>query len=261
MTLRANSRNANRLTLAMVSGLLMAIFAIARPALGQDSVQLTMVGDETIDPKERISGDAAVGIDFVSPGNKAELDLKKVFVYFYDEPEGQLHTQLTTVDGRYFAEFGTTHNGSLKGKWAQLELTLKTNEPLSTGFLDQNYDHDNEIAILVSDSGNPKKSFPVRWGKSCATDRVRLRVNAEGADAYIVSFAEKPKGALAKCSEASTKSHFKFDYNCDMRLEDLKKLKVLQVIRKRGATYERPIQIPLASFDKKAANRERDCGD
>ena len=121
--------------------------------------------------------------------------------------------------------------------------------------------HDREIAILVTDSGNPKKLFPVRWGNACATGHVRIRVNAEGADAYVVSFKEKPKGALARCIAASDKSQFKFDYNCDMRLEDMQKLKVLQVIRKRVATYEKPIPISLVAFDKETANSGQSCAD
>ena len=253
--------------LLAVGAALASVVLLPPTASAQDAVQLTMVGDETIDPNERISGDAAVGINFVLPdvdgGSRttAKFDIDAVYAYFYDEPVAPLRTQLTTVDGRYFAEFRTSYSGSLKGKWAKLELTLRTEQPLNTGFLGQNYDHDREIAILVTDSGNPKKLFPVRWGNACATGHVRIRVHAEGADAYVVSFKEKPKGGLAPCIAASDKSQFKFDYNCDMRLEDMQKLKVLQVIRKRGATYEKPIPISLVAFDKETANSGQSCAD
>jgi hypothetical protein len=242
---------------------------LAPAAAAQEPVELTMKGEETLDPKERISGDAAVGINFILPGNgggsgkKSKLELDAVYAYFYDEPHGVLQTTLTTVDGRYFAEFETSDSGIRKDDWAKLTLTRKDGQPLNTEFLEQNYDKDREIAILVTDSSTPAKSFPVRWGEPCATDEVRIRVNAEGADAYVVRFVEnsggKRKGALARCSEASDKSRFKFDYNCDMRIEDMQDLKALQVIRKRGSTYEKPIPIALAAFTKEAANDEK-CG-
>lgn len=260
----ASKSHGRKLAAAAVLASAVSLIPVAN---GQDLVQLTMVGDETIDPKERISGDAAVGINFILPGDmggsgeKAEFDTAAVYAYFYDEPVAPLTTQLTTVDGRYFAEFDTSYNGSLKGKWANLQLTLRNEQPLSTDFLKENYDPGQEIAILVTDSGNPKKSFPVRWGTNCATDDIRIRVNAEGADAYVVSFKGKPKGSLTRCVAASEKSQFKFDYNCDMRLEDMQRLKVLQVIRKRGATYEKPIPISLVGFDKDTANGERTCAD
>ena len=237
---------------------------LASTTCAQDLVELTMLGEETIDPKERISGNAAVGINFVGLAANDDASGKKigsVYAYFYDEPVAPLRTQLTTVDGRYFAEFDTSFSGNLKGKWANLRLKLRTDRPLSTEFLEQNYDRDREIAILVTDSSSPKKFYPVRWGDPCATDLIRIRVNAEGADAYVVSFQDKPKGALSRCSEASAKSQFKFDYNCDMRLQDIQKLKTLQVIRKRGATYEKPIPITLAAFDQGAANRRASCAD
>lgn len=245
---------------------LAAAMPLALVADAQEPVQLTMEGEETLDPKERISGDAAVGINFILPGNgggsgkKSGLQLDAVYAYFYDEPHGVLQTTLTTVDGRYFAEFETSYSGNLKNDWAKLTLTRKDGQPLNTDFLERNYDKDREIAILVTDSSKPAKSFPVRWGEPCATDKVRIRVNAEGADAYVVRFVEKPggnrKGTLARCAEASDKSQFKFDYNCDMQLADIAELETLQVIRKRGSTYEKPIPIALAAFTRETANKK-----
>lgn len=258
-------------------GALLASAAMPAPAAEpQKPVRLTMEGEETLDPKERISGDAAVGISFVVPdhqggsGKKPEFDIGVVYAYFYEKPLGLLQTTLTTVDGRYFAEFETSASSIRKDNWAELTLKLKGGKPLSKRFLEDNYDRDREIAILVTDSGDPdkdiaKKSFPVRWGRPCATDEIRIRVNAEGADAYVVRFLEesngKRKGALARCDEASDKSRFKFDYNCDMRIEDMQELKALQVIRKRGSTYEKPIPIALDAFSKESANDEECSAD
>lgn len=253
-------------------GAAMASAVALAPAIhAQEPVQLTMEGEEVLDPKERISGDAAVGINFITPGKrggggkKSGLQLDAVYAYFYDAPHGILQTTLTTVDGRYFAEFETSYSGIRKDDWAKLTLTRKDGQPLNTDFLEQNYDKDREIAILVTDSSTPAKSFPVRWGEPCATDEVRIRVNAEGADAYVVRFVEKAggkrKGALARCTEASEKSRFKFDYNCDMQLADMLELETLQVIRKRGSTYEKPIPIALTAFTKEAANDEKCSAD
>lgn len=254
-----------------VGAVLASAILLAPATNAQEPVQLTMEGEEVLDPKERISGDAAVGISFLVPDKggdsrkKPDLDIGVVYAYFYDKPIGALQTTLTTVDGRYFAEFETSASRIGKDDWAELTLRLKSGKPLSKGFLEDNYDRDREIAILVTDSGDPdndiaKKSFPVRWGRPCATDEIRIRVNAEGADAYVVRFIEnsngKRKGALARCDEASDKSQFKFDYNCDMRIEDMQQLKALQVIRKRGSTYEKPIPIALTAFSKDVANDE-----
>ena len=251
---------------SLASAALLTILAVSSGlAIAQDVVELTMVGEESIDPKERVSGNAAVGIDFVRTGagrhGNGKLDITRVYAYFHDEPVSPLQTRLTTVDGRYVAEFETSFNGSLKGKWANLQLKLIDDKPLNTKFLRDKYDQDQEIAILVTDSSKPRKSFPVRWGDACGTEQIRIRVNAEGADAYVVSFQDNPKGALARCSEASKKSHFKFDYNCDMHLADMQKLTQLQVIRKRGATYEKPIPIALSGFNQAAAYLERSCAE
>ena len=259
-----------------VGAVLASAILLAPATNAQEPVRLTMEGQETLDPKERISGDAAVGISFVVPddqggtGKKPKLDIGVVYAYFYEKPLGVLQTTMTTVDGRYFAEFETSASSIRKNAWAELTLKLKGGKPMSKSFLEDNYDRDREIAILVTDSGDPdnriaKKSFPVRWGRPCATDEIRIRVNAEGADAYVVRFLEnsngKPKGALARCDEASEKSRFKFDYNCDMRIEDMQQLKALQVIRKRGSTYEKPIPIALDAFNKDAANDEECSAD
>lgn len=238
---------------------------LAPAADAQEPVKVDMLGEEYLDPKERVSGDAAVGISYLVPdgqgGAGEEADIGVVYAYFYDKPYGDLQTTLTTVDGRYFAEFETSASRIRKDAWAELTLKLKDGKPLSTDFLEDRYDRDREIAILVTDSSTPAKSFPVRWGEPCATDTIRIRVNAEGADAYVVRFVkqgdEKPKGALARCDEASGKPQFKFDHNCDMRVEDMQQLEELQVIRKRGSTYEKPISIALNDFYKKSAYKNR----
>ncbi len=257
------SRLATCLAALLVAG------TVSCAAQAQEPVALSMKGDETIDPKERISGDATVGINFVQPNeddDATEFDIDGVYAYFYDEPVAPLRTQLTTVDGRYYAKFDTPESDIKKGEWARLELTLRTDQPLSTDFLVQNYDHAGEIAILVTDSSKPtNKSFPVRLGSWCATEHVRIRVNAEGADAYVVKFTRQPdgtsKGALARCNEASDKPQFKFDHNCDMALTDIGQLETLQVIRKRGSTYEKSIPIALGAFTTNTANGERNCGE
>ncbi len=221
---------------------------------------LPMVGTESIDPNERISGQATIGINFFKEGDQFDPDA--VWVYFEERPTGALKTQVTTVDGRYVFSASATPPSSpdLSGRWRRLQLSQEDGKkPLSTGFLRKNYDEDSEIAILVTDGAN--KAFPVRWGTGCATDYVRIRVNAEGANAYFVSFDNNEgKAEIRQCTKASSKTQFKFDHNCDMRLQDIEKLANLKIIRKRGATYEKPIPINIsAPPDAPTANASRDC--
>lgn len=246
-----------------VALMLSAVLSPAQDSPDEPIASLTMDGFENVDPKERISGAATVGINYFKNGD--EFNPNAIFVYFADTPVSQLTTQLTTVDGRYIAEFTTAgitvEDGAiLEGHWRHLKLNLEDQVPLNTDFLKRNYNQDSEIAMLVSDGGN--KAFPVRWGSPCATDYVRIRVNTEGADAYVVSFEDrdKEKGKLVRCDPASAKSQFKFDHFCDMHLQDIDNLDNVQIIRKRGATYEKAISVNISvPPNKDLANSSDQC--
>jgi len=250
---------------AIFMALAATLILIVQSSAAQDSEldTLTMDGTLAIDPNERISGQATVGINFYKEDEKFDPDT--VWVYFEDKPIGELKTQVTTVDGRYVlsASAMPREDSDLSGSWRRLQLRQKdTKEPLSTGFLKKNYnedDEDREIAILVTDENN--RAYPVRWGTGCATNDVRIRVNAEGADAYFVSFDnENSKAELRKCDRASDKTQFKFDHNCDMRLQDIDELDEVKIIRKRGATYETAIPVRISvPRHMSIANASREC--
>lgn len=257
-----------RYTALFVSFLMLA----AGPSsAADDESDIEMWGIEMIDPNEMVSGDAVVGINFRA--EKDVLDLNAVYVYFTDEPFRTIKAQLTTVDGRYLFEADPTPSPetSLKGQWRRLELKHRIEEgdfsaerPLNAAFLNKNYNLDREIAILVTDGNH--RAFPVRWGVECKTEIIRIRVNAEGADAYYIKLKEDKKGELIKCDEASEKSLFKFDHNCDMRWQDIpylaqnsNKIGEIQIIRKRGATYDESIPVNIGTPETQSAPVSQEC--
>ena len=234
-----------------------------------ESIVLIVTGIETIDPKERISGDATVGVNYLhkrKDDSEEEEDIfQNVWAYFEKKPTGNLKTQVTTVDGRYLFR-GTTPTKALpnlKGKWGMLSLERTDNKPLSVAFLKGKYDRRSDIAVLVTDHEN--YAFPVSWGKD-KSDAIRIHVNAEGADAYFIRYGPcKNEAELRKCATASEDSQFKFDHNCDMRVEDIGKLmKVnseVQIIRKRGATFDKSITVKISvpPPNPDATDSSKDC--
>ena len=207
-----------------------------------DSIpSLDMTGTEAIDPKETISGNAVVGISFYREDDRFNPD--NVYVYFTAPVGETLGTQLTTVDGRYVASFEPTKTPGPVEHWRKLNLTVKDGGSVNQRFL-AGYDSSDEVAMLVSDEDG--HAYPVRWGSACPLDSIRIRINAEGADAYFVQYdVATKKQKLAKCTPASSGSSFKYDHNCDVRLVDISKMKEFQIIRKRGATYEKPIPVAI----------------
>jgi hypothetical protein len=205
-----------------------------------------MAGSEAIDSKENVSGNAVVGVSFYNPKDSFNPDA--IYVYFKEPVDVSLGTQLTTVDGRYIGSFGPTDKSELVEKWRILNLTLKKDgRPVNRGFLAP-YGVSEEIAMLVTDGSG--QAYPLRWGSPCGLNSIRIQINAEGADAYYVKYYEetqeqKQKQKLEACTPASSESSFKFDHNCDVSLLDLSKMDVFQIIRKRGATYEKPISIKI----------------
>jgi hypothetical protein len=268
---------------------LLMLTAGQSPAQNDES-DIAMSGIEVIDPNEMVSGGAVVGINFHA--KEDVFDLNAVYVYFTDEPSEFIKAQLTTVDGRYVFEADPTHpTENLKGQWRRLSLKhrfeengSKVERPLNAAFLNENYnkengnkdgdeDLDREIAILVTDSNH--RAFPVRWGVKCETEIIRIRVNAEGADAYFIKLDDRddrnddePDATLVECDEASEKSLFKFDHNCDMRWQDVQYLAQnsatkgeIQIIRKRGATYDESIPVKIGTPESQSVPTLQNGGD
>ena len=213
---------------------------------------LSMEGTETIDAKERISGNAVVGLSFQDVCDP--FDPEDIHVYL-GRPAAQrsttvaLTTQLTTVDGRYV--FGakksdvTTDNG-----WHRLDLTKKPREQGEDGSLDKKFlkkYKGEQWAILVSDETG--RVYPVRCGCPNEGKKIRIQVNAEGADAYFPQLLGGER-KLAPCTRVERGSNFKFDHYCDLESQDINGVEKFPIIRKRGATFDKRIDIQTVIPEK-----------
>lgn len=206
---------------------------------------LTMTGVEKIDSKERISGNAVVGFSFTENCN--EFDPSSVYVYTGTGSETvELTTRLATVDGRYV--FNATKKGITPNGWYRLDLkkVVQPNDevvPLDAEFL-KNYPG-KKTAILVVDGGvdGVAQVYPVHCGCQGDLQKIRIQVNAEGADAYYPDLSgDKP--TLKSCSRVQDDSSFKFDYYCDVNAADVREVvDIYPIIRKRGATIAKPVTI------------------
>jgi hypothetical protein len=248
------SRSCSVISLALPAALLIcANVTFAQTPEDYGIPSLNMAGREAIDSKENVSGNAVVGVSFFNPDDSFNPDA--IYVYFEKPVDSSLRTQLTTVDGRYIGSFEPPNNSEPAEGWRILTLTVTEGSeprtmkedseavPVNRRFLAA-YDVSEALAMLVSDTDN--RIYPLRWGSPCALNSIRIRVNAEGADAYYVKYdKDAKKQKLEPCKPVSSGSSFKFDHNCDVSLLDISKMDVFQVIRKRGATYEKPIPIKI----------------
>jgi len=229
---------------SLVSAVLWAaIMLCAEQSLAQES--LLMEGPEKIDAKERISGNAVVGLKFQEVCDP--FDPEDIHVYLgrpatHSSTMVELTTQLTTVDGRYV--FGakkrdvTPDNG-----WHRLDLRKKPREQDEDGSLDKKFLEKykgEQWAILVSDETG--RVYPVRCGCPNELKKIRIQVNAEGADAYFPQLLDG-KRKLAPCTRVERGSNFKFDHYCDLELQDINGVEKFPIIRKRGATFDKRIDI------------------
>lgn len=190
---------------------------------------------EFLDPEERISGGAAVGVIFYDATDSLRLDA--AYVYFAEPVETALEMHLATVDGRYLATFDYEPVSPISG-WVRLNLSLSKPEFL------RNYDL-NEIALLMTNA-DTGVAYPVRWGEQSRTDIVRVYINTEGAKSYFVTFdTEKNRHVSKSCTPASRRSSFKFDRICDIPVMDVIKNEI-EIVRKRGAGFGTPISIPVS---------------
>ena len=154
-------------------------FGLATTSAARAQVPTYSYADEprvVVDPDERISGGAQVGAAFESaPGNP---QLERLFVFFERSPILPLNVRLTSVDGRFLAEFPEgnwrpNESSSSSGcatrwqtsqckaggdrlcGWVELQLGDKVRSHLAT----RNQD---EVAPLVVDGSGI--AYPARWG-------------------------------------------------------------------------------------------------
>ena len=194
---------------------------------------------EYVDPQERISGNATVGVIFYKPGDTVQLD--GAFAFFSEPVNGPLEMQLATVDGRYLATFDYSSNKPHEG-WVRLNLSLS-----NPGFLSA-YESD-EVALILTNA-TTRDIYPIRWGATEEGDYVRVHVNAEGAHSYFaVKDPTTGKRSARNCRQASRRSSFKFDRICDVPIADAAAANRIDIVRKRGAGFGTPITINVKVED------------
>jgi hypothetical protein len=190
---------------------------------------------EFVDPEERISGGATVGVVYFDKTDSPLLDSAHVF--FAEAVAADLEMQIATVDGRYLATFDYQPSVSLKG-WVRLNLSLSKPEFLSAYGI-------NDIALLMTNA-ETGVAYPVRWGEGASTDTVRVYVNTEGARSFFAIYDSEKKRYVSKsCIPASSRSSFKFDQICEVPVTDIVE-NTIEIIRKRGAGFGTPIKIPVS---------------
>jgi len=179
---------------------------------------------EVVDPSERISGSAAVGLGFVLGSDAIGSD--RLWGYLSPPVAQKLKLKISSIDGRYYAEVDYVTSPAQQPGWVALDLTLK-----SFSFVEKNYSSPmNEVAVLLSDA-DTSRVYPVRWGAPHAaatkappappapqdSDPIRVYMNTERAQAFLVV-----GGSPAYCRDASAVSGFKFNAICETTLGTLK---------------------------------------
>ena len=196
---------------------------VAAPAARAQAPRLTPAGPpvEVVDPSERISGNAAVGLGFVLGTDAIGSD--RLWAYLSPPLASKLKLKISSIDGRYYAEVDYVTAPSQQPGWVALDLTLR-----SFSFVEKSYSSPmNEVAVLLSDA-DTARVYPVRWSSPHTagakppappkdSDPIRVYMNTERAQAFLVV-----GGSPAYCRDASTVSGFKFNAICDTTLGALK---------------------------------------
>ena len=176
---------------------------------------------EVVDPSERISGNAAVGLGFVLGTDAIGSD--RLWAYISPPAASKLKLEISSIDGRYYAEVEYMTGPAQQTGWVALDLSLR-----SFAFVEKNYSNPmNEVAVLLTDAES-SRVYPVRWGAPHGNgakppaapkdaDPIRVYMNTERAQAFLVV-----GGAPAYCRDASAVSGFKFNAICDTTLGALK---------------------------------------
>ena len=198
-------------------------FVLMAPAAQAQAPRLSPAAPpvEVVDPSERISGNAAVGLAFVQSTDAIGVD--RLWAYLSPPVAQKLKLTISSIDGRYYAEVDYVTGPAAQQGWVALDLTLR-----SFSFVEKSYaSPTNEVAVLLRDVDS-SRVYPVRWAaphaasaKSPAapqdSDPIRVYMNTERAQAFLVV-----GGTPAYCHDASTASGFKFNAICETTLGALK---------------------------------------
>jgi hypothetical protein len=187
---------------------------------------------EFIDSQERVSGEAVTGVVFSVPGTEQRSN--DLFA-FTARPVASVLLELTTVDGRYFAEIEYDVNASA-GEWLELELPASSIASL------KGIDQQGVAALLtVRDDGT---ILPLRWSEPGATAHVRTYLNTERATAFYLDRARTARGP---CRTPSTPSTFKFDQLCDVPVEAIDTAGGrIEIERRSGVRRLSPVIVSIA---------------
>ena len=209
---------------------------------------------EIVDPSERISGNAAVGLGFVLGSDAIGSD--RLWAYLSPPVAQKLKLKISSIDGRYYAEVDYVTTSGQRPGWVALDLTLR-----SFSFVEKNYASPmNEIAVLLGDA-DTSRVYPVRWSephsKAAKTpavpedgDMIRVYMNTERAQAFLVV-----DGTPAYCRNASSVSGFKFNAICETTLGTLKQkdappgqriVNGVEVFRRSGVRTLAPVTLDIA---------------
>jgi hypothetical protein len=237
----------------------MALLLVAAPAAHAQPPRLTPAAPpvEVVDPSERISGNAAVGLAFVQPADTIGSD--RLWAYLSAPVAPKLKLKISSIDGRYYAEVDYVTNPAAQTGWVALDLTLR-----SFAFLEKSYPNPtNEIAVLLADA-DAQRVYPVRWGQPHSasakpatppappqdSDSIRVYMNTERAQAFLVV-----GGSPAYCRDASALSGFKFNAVCDATLGSLRQAEKtapgqrlvsgLEVFRRSGVRTLAPVALDV----------------
>lgn len=199
-----------------------AVLALAAPAARAQAPRLSPSAPpvEVVDPSERISGSAAVGVAFTQAD---AIGADRLWAYLSPPVAKNLKLKISSIDGRYYAEVDYTTGPAQPSGWVALDLSLR-----SFSFVEKNYANPlSEVAVLLSDT-DTQRMYPVRWGAPHSgtvkppappqdADALRVYMNTERAQAFIVV-----GGTPAYCQEASAVSGFKFNAICEATLGTLR---------------------------------------
>lgn len=217
------------LALAAVLGLVHAGTALAQaPSLDPKSVT------EFVDPDERISGNAVVGLAYL--GEADGVGTGVLYAFLDAPPKGELTLQFNGIDGRYRLEAKYDSPPSGAGP-VPLNLGALSHRNLLVGY------DTGRGAVLLSDSDG--RRFPVRWGSGERPASIRVYVNAERAEAFF--FRQDPAGRqLVLCqTPPSVTPPFKFNRVCDVPAAQFAAGPV-QIQRRLGSRRLEPIVVDIA---------------
>ena len=169
---------------------------------------------EVVDPSERISGSAAVGLAFVQSSDAIGTD--RLWAYLSPPVAQKLKLKISSIDGRYYAEVDYVTGPVPQAGWVALDLTLR-----SFSFVEKSYASPmNEVAVLLGDADTlarvPRALGRAARGRGQATRgaaglRLDPRVHEHRARPGVSRRGRKPRVLPRRIRR------FRLQVQCDLR--------------------------------------------